>query len=164
MGGYVGDPSVEISNSVFSGDFVALSVGAATTVRNCVFAGTTGDRVIDVFPYPLTIDSSIFLGNAGEIGRDGTEDDDADATVRYSTFSGNGGGWLGADLPIGVDGNLGDDPLFSAWVDDGDPATDDFTLRAGSPAIDAGDPSSGRADLDGTRNDMGVFGGPNGSW
>ena len=35
---------------------------------------------------------------------------------------------------------------------------DDLTLAAGSPAIDAGDPSI--SDPDGSRSDIGAFGGP----
>ena len=36
----------------------------------------------------------------------------------------------------------------------------DYTLAAGSPAIDAGPPDFEMADLDRSRNDMGVHGGP----
>ena len=56
----------------------------------------------------------------------------------------------------GVDGNLyGEDPLFT------DVSANDFTLRVGSPAIDAGDPDAMYNDPDGSRNDMGYmpFGG-----
>jgi hypothetical protein len=50
------------------------------------------------------------------------------------------------------DGNLDADPEFVDAVD--------FELGAGSPAIDAGPPDEGLGDLDRTRNDMGVHGGP----
>lgn len=41
----------------------------------------------------------------------------------------------------------------------------DFNLLTGfSPCIDAGNPLSGHNDVDGSRNDMGVFGGLSGSW
>lgn len=46
------------------------------------------------------------------------------------------------------------DPLFT------NPAIGDFRLRAGSPSIDAGDPASRFLDTNGTRNDMGAYGGP----
>ena len=45
---------------------------------------------------------------------------------------------------------LDEDPLFN----------DDWTLRSNSPAIDAGEPFPFANDQDGTRNDMGAFGGP----
>jgi len=39
-------------------------------------------------------------------------------------------------------------------------AASDFRLRAGSPAINAGDPAAKFDDPDGSRNDMGAYGGP----
>ena len=39
-----------------------------------------------------------------------------------------------------------------------------FALAGSSPAIDAGDPDSIFNDVDGSRNDMGAFGGPGGAW
>jgi hypothetical protein len=50
------------------------------------------------------------------------------------------------------------DPLFVA------PENNDFHLQPGSPCIDAGDPIPEYNDTDGTRNDMGAYGGPNGDW
>lgn len=55
------------------------------------------------------------------------------------------------DCPIG-DGNLNIDPQFVDLID--------YQLEPTSPAIDAGPPDYGLADLDRTRNDMGVHGGP----
>jgi hypothetical protein len=44
------------------------------------------------------------------------------------------------------------------------PSVGDFTLAKSSPCIDAGDPDPGYNDPDGSRNDMGAFGGPEGDW
>jgi hypothetical protein len=57
-------------------------------------------------------------------------------------------------------GNLFADPLFTAptWE------ALDYLPRAGSPLIDAGDPSPEMADLDGTRRDIGLGGGPRSGW
>jgi hypothetical protein len=53
-------------------------------------------------------------------------------------------------------GDISVDPMF-------DPASSPpFALAEGSPCIDAGDPASIYNDLDGSRNDMGAFGGPTG--
>lgn len=52
------------------------------------------------------------------------------------------------------EGNLFVDPMFA------NPEAFDFTLLPGSPAIDAGDPNPAFNDPDGTRNDMGRYGGP----
>jgi hypothetical protein len=61
--------------------------------------------------------------------------------------AGYGGGVAPSDIRRG-------DPMFV------DPVAGDFTLAAGSPAIDAGDPDPAYTDLDGTPNDLGAFGGP----
>lgn len=41
-----------------------------------------------------------------------------------------------------------------------DPNSGDYRLKPGSPAIDAGSPTTADQDPDGTRNDQGVYGGP----
>lgn len=55
--------------------------------------------------------------------------------------------------------NLSSNPRFT------DAPAGDFTLDPGfSPAIDQGNPLAGYNDIDGTRNDLGIFGGPSGDW
>jgi len=61
-------------------------------------------------------------------------------------------------------GSISSDPDFVDASCDGNPNNDDFGLGSTSPAIDAGDPSSSYDDTDGTQNDMGAYGGPDGSW
>ena len=57
------------------------------------------------------------------------------------------------------EGNLVADPLFI------DPENSNFMLETGSPAINAGNPSNQYKDFNGSRNDMGAYGGPYGnSW
>jgi len=66
-----------------------------------------------------------------------------------ATYSDIQGGWTGT-------GNIDSNPLF---INSGN-----FHLQSGSPCIDAGNPSSQYNDPDGTRNDMGAYGGPGGDW
>jgi len=68
------------------------------------------------------------------------------ATVTNNLCYNNSGG-----CPAGG-GNLNADPKFVNLTD--------YALGAGSPAIDAGPTDDGLADLNRTRNDMGVHGGP----
>jgi hypothetical protein len=63
------------------------------------------------------------------------------------TFSNIRGGFPG-------DGNIDQDPLYV------NASKGDFHLSSGSPCIDTGDPDPEFNDLDGTRNDMGIYGGP----
>jgi hypothetical protein len=51
-------------------------------------------------------------------------------------------------------GGIRDDPLFA------DIRNDDYSLQEGSPSIDTGVPGAANTDPDGSRNDMGMFGGP----
>ena len=55
------------------------------------------------------------------------------------------------------------DPGFTDWTDDGTD-NDDLSLAARSALIDAGNPSSSYYDADGSRNDIGAYGGPGGGW
>ncbi len=67
-------------------------------------------------------------------------------SVTYSDIEGS---WIGM-------GNINANPLFIS--------NEDFHLQIGSPCIDAGNPESQYNDTDGTRNDMGAYGGPGGDW
>jgi hypothetical protein len=67
----------------------------------------------------------------------------------------------GYDYYLGVEPGTHDkviDPLFE------DPANGDFRLMPASQLIDAGDPDPAFTDADGSRNDIGAFGGPYGAW
>ena len=62
-----------------------------------------------------------------------------------------------ADRVMGP-GNLNADPMFSAeWPPESNPY---YMLKPGSPCSDSGDPDPAHNDIDGTRNDMGIYGGP----
>ena len=52
------------------------------------------------------------------------------------------------------------DPMLSDWSNDGDATNDNFVLKAGSPAVDAGKP--GTLDVDGSPADLGPLGGAQG--
>ena len=67
-----------------------------------------------------------------------------------STYSNIQDGW--------IEGNISEDPLFI------DPENGDFHLQTNSPCINTGNPDPQYIDTDGTRNDMGAYGGPNGNW
>ena len=76
--------------------------------------------------------------------------------VDFSCIEGLTGG-------LGGVGNIGDDPLF-VDADGADDVVgtedDDVHLLEDSPCIDAGHPAVQYQDIDGSRNDMGAYGGP----
>ncbi len=84
----------------------------------------------------------------------------AASPVEYDGWAGNAvvdaSGYFFVD--DGTDGNVvAADPGFVAWSRDGDCDNDDLRLLGTSPFKDAGDPAL--ADLDGSRSDMGAYGG-----
>jgi hypothetical protein len=85
------------------------------------------------------------------------------ASVRYGDVYGNAPAFAGAMAdPTGTDGNLAVDPGFTASSDDSDWTNDDFHPASGSALIDAGSPHM--SDADGSRSDVGAFGGAWGAW
>jgi hypothetical protein len=99
-------------------------------------------------------------GGGAASSYDGTE---VGVTLAYSGVWDNGSNpWdnLGAALVVG-DGLITEDPLF-ADTSGPDPSAWDLALQPGSPSIDAGNPSA--LDPDGSRADIGAYGGPRGAW
>jgi hypothetical protein len=81
-------------------------------------------------------------------------------TVSYSDIEGGRSGIKDNNHGIvnWLDGNINSNPLFI------NPEGGDFRLQSGSPCIDKGDSSAVYNDFDGSRNDMGAYGGPYGNW
>jgi hypothetical protein len=76
-----------------------------------------------------------------------------DFPVLFNDVWGNASGqYEGIPDQTGINGNISDDPMLSV---DGS-----FALGLGSPCIDTGD--SAAADTDGSRCDIGIYGGPQG--
>ena len=80
--------------------------------------------------------------------------------IAYSDVKGGKDGILieGDSYVNWQNGNLDADPLFF------DPENNDFHLQEGSPCNDAGNPAPEYNNADGSRNDMGAYGGPKGGW
>ncbi len=82
----------------------------------------------------------------------------------YNLVYGNEVDWAGARGSLtGTGGNISADPRVVGVSDDGDWTDDDWAPGAGSPLIDAGDAAMA-ADPDGSRADIGAFGGVYGGW
>jgi len=106
----------------------------------------------------ITVMNSIFWNNYfGEIFFNDTS---CSIKVSYSDIQGGEEGIVNNnnDTIDWQDGNIDKDPLFA------DSENNDFYLQQGSPCIDAGNPALEHNDPDGSRNDMGAYGGPSGDW
>lgn len=117
-------------------------------VRNSVVYG--GVSLNQAFTYTV-IEGSVVADAAC-----GVTTETALSSVRNNLFYGvtsAGCGLAGWD-PLAADGNFAGDPQFA------DAANGDWSLAAGSPARDAGPQDGGYEDVDGTPNDIGVYGGP----
>jgi len=95
-----------------------------------------------------TVKNCIFIGNKWILPDIGEFDEQISDHANI-TFSNIQGGYPG-------EGNTDVDPMFF------DAAQGDFHLSSGSPCVDAGDPDPRFNDVDGSRNDMGLYGGPGG--
>ncbi|MDI7268478.1 MAG: right-handed parallel beta-helix repeat-containing protein [Myxococcota bacterium] len=133
---------------------VRILDGAQRIVNN-TFVDNAG-RLAHLAGGSVQIRNNIFAGGEGESG--------------VYAWSNSGGptvdwcnAWMARVRPYGVDTDVGPnniflDPLFVA------PERDDYRLARGSPCVDAGDPATDQRDADGSRNDIGAFGGPAGDW
>jgi hypothetical protein len=135
---------------------VAGSEGMLSLLNVALYAN---DGIASVYAWD---ESSVAIGNSIiDSNDDGYCLDGSDASLSitysdvYNCSSGGYGDWT--DM-TGSNGNLDSDPLFV------DASGGDFSLRPTSPGVDAGDPDASFNDVDGSRNDMGAYGGPGGEW
>lgn len=133
---------------------VTLLGGSRGWIYNSMVQGNMGgDRAVVVEGSTATLENCIVSQNPSTTGILGS----AGAIVQYSDAWGNDVDFSGTATSGGT--NISADPRFT------DALGGDFTLMTGfSPAIDVGNPLAGYNDLDGTRNDLGAFGGPGGAW
>ncbi|MGB5138296.1 MAG: FlgD immunoglobulin-like domain containing protein [Candidatus Zixiibacteriota bacterium] len=166
---YLGTPLISVRNNLFEGncqaevvggDLVCLDVRAYTDaeIYNNIFLGV--EPGIQIWqhayfgtPYSITVDHNAFwldspypsiILREGAIGFPSNYDSLFCQSYQKLTDTSS----------ILIDSGLCRDPMF---VD-----TINYLLQAGSPLIDAGRPSI--LDLDGTRSDIGPFGGPEGQF
>ncbi|UCD85474.1 MAG: right-handed parallel beta-helix repeat-containing protein, partial [Deltaproteobacteria bacterium] len=149
-GMYNWNSSPEITNCIFIGNSASDGGGiynnnySSPIITNCTFAGNSA-----VFGFGGGMSnwnsSSPILTNC--ILWDDSPDEISGGTpiVTYSDIKGS---------YTGI-GNINADPLFI------DPIAKNFHLQPTSPCIDAGDPDPAYNDPDGSRNDMGAYGGQN---
>ena len=108
----------------------------------------------------LNVMNTILHGNSPHAIYFTVAEDSASVSISYSDIQdGEAGMVIDNNGTVNwLEGNLDEDPLFV------DIENNDFHLTEDSPCIDAGNPDPEFNDSDGTRNDVGAYGGPNGNW
>jgi len=132
-------PTRDIANNTFVGN--DAPTGAGMRCYECNF----------------DLNSNIFANQVGSALAVATP---SARTLDYNLWNGNGSDITG-DIGNGAKGGnaVNSNPDFVSWSGD-DTCNDNLHLQGGSPAIDAGDPAPAMDDTDGTRNDIGAYGGP----
>jgi len=143
-----------------------LGIDGSLTMTNVTLAGDDGTLSGAVYASgATTVGLYNAIVSADSAAATVTGDGSASITVTYSDVynAGAGSAWSGFPDPTGTTGNISVDPYYTAWSDDGDWTNDDITLNAALSTCDnRGNPDTAYNDADGSRNDMGAFGGPNG--
>jgi len=158
-------------NCVFSGNSAGNYGGAISNSNtsispelvNCTLAnnsaGSSGGCINNIRSSDVILNSCILWDNSDSSGNGESAQyvaSTATPSIIYSCLQGWSGIWGGA-------GNIGLDPKFiNPDGFDGTLGTldDDYRLQEDSPAINTGHPDVAYSDPDGSRNDMGAYGGP----
>ncbi len=164
----------KLTNCVFSGNATMSSGGGVSNagvggpnpnppvLTNCTFndnsAAVSGGGLYNAGGNDATVNSCIFWDNSDAGGTDESAQIHTSSitpAIDYTCVQ-------GLTDALGGTGNIGDDP----WFVDADGADDvvgteddDVHLLEDSPCIDAGHPAVEYQDVDGSRNDMGAYGG-----
>ena len=153
---------VEIYNSLFiendAGDdagAIYLKTASSAVIENITVWENSGNEgtALALKYSTVVVRNSIFSENSGNSQ---ILVEESDVTFAYNDVWGSSDGFDGMDDPTGDNGNLDEDPDFE------DPSEGDFTLSGGSPCVNSGSPF--QSDPDGSRADMGAYGGSEGDW
>lgn len=146
---------LELYNAVAIGNseagFLLSNSVSNVLVRNC--DAVDNDIGFDVRYGDLDLRNSIAAFNDSS----GFRATSAAPVIEYCNSDGNGANW-GTGTDGSATGNMSQDPEYSSFSNDGNGLNDLLFLGSTSPCRNAGDP--GFSDSDGSRSDMGSFGGP----
>ncbi len=156
--------SVFAANVGFSGGAAHVNDGSTATFTNLTLTengssnSAGGIRVTALGS--LTLTNTIIAWSSDGSGISGAAGS-VIATTYGDLYTNEGGATSSGYVdPTGTNGNMAVDPAFVSFADDGT-YTDDLHLLSTSTLVDAGDPTI--LDADGSRSDMGAYGGPYGA-
>jgi len=134
------------NNVVINNNFPGIDLSTNATIINNTIAGNRYG-IYDGGGYGPTVMNNIVTGNSTYgINAVGTP-----PVLTYNDVWGNGTNYRNCS---GGTGSISANPLYQ------DTLTGDYHLQPGSPCIDTGNPLPEYNDPDGSRNDMGAYGGP----
>ncbi|ABS26254.1 M6 family metalloprotease domain-containing protein [Anaeromyxobacter sp. Fw109-5] len=154
-----------VTNSAFVGFYTAIALwegwppswnrdSRVARVTNNVFDGNTYGLMITYYDgFVPTIRNNAFFRNDYAVLASTSSTGD----LGYNAFARNGVDIAAVDGSGPGSSDVLADPAFV------DPDAGDYRLSPGSACIDAGDPAASYSDVDGTRADIGAFGGPGGA-
>jgi predicted outer membrane repeat protein len=142
------------------GGAIAASGGDLSLAWVTIVGSDTGGAAVDVAGGSIDLHSSLLAWTAGGGGlriRDG-----ASTTGGTNAWWANEGGDTLDEAPAPTAEDVLADPALLAWEDGAACAALDLRLQRGSPLVDAG--RADAADPDGSRADIGAWGGPGADW
>lgn len=166
---YLRDVSGEIRGTVFAGNesvarggAIYMESGNDMAVTNVTFVGNialNGGALFLLYAECQPVFVNVILAyNESTDQAGGVWDYSASPSWAWSDLYGNDpGDYYGDDSPVGEQGNMAVAPDFIDFDARVDARSWDLHLDAGSPLVDAGDPSM--VDDDGSRSDVGAYGG-----
>ena len=141
------------------GGLASFAVGDLLLVNNSFVGNTSlqGDGLwLDSSSTDLI--NNIFSDSSGSSAVYAADVESASGNISYNDWYSNTSDRSGSfTFSVSSNGNITSDPSFLVYSSDGDCSNDVLVLGSMSSLIDAGDP--GRFDIDGTRSDIGAFGG-----
>lgn len=154
------DRSFGLSNVDIVGNTASAEVSAGGGLYVARVGNTTDFDMVNGNLVNNTASSS--LGGVGGAIATVSDEGDGSFTVRYCNAHDNTSpGFEGMVDPGGTLGNIAVDPAYFD-TSAADAGAWDLSLSTGSGCIDVGDP--GVLDPDGSRSDIGAYGGPGGNW
>lgn len=135
------------------------SIGSVSLINNS-FVGNSSSQGDDLWATlsPTELVNNIFAYSNGTASVYAADANTASLGVTYNDWYNNTANTSGSfAFSVVSDGNIVNDPTFALYSQDGNCSNDVLTLQTSSTLIDAGDPT--RFDIDGSRSDMGAFGG-----
>ncbi len=157
---FVGNQATQGADLYYDGDQRYRVCGLElynNTLVNSYATDSAGGAVYIQDPDNAEVVNNIFAYGRGGGALSGDSVGAATTVVWFNDFYDNvGGDGTGSFDPtfVGVDDNIGSQPLFSSYTGACD---DEYWLDPASPLIDEGDPTI--SDLDGSRSDIGAYGG-----